>query len=85
VSGFGNEDVLEFNETGLSGTLAALDTNRDGRLAAGDSTVRVKDDSMTVDLTVVSRSRLSTLPLGTDTLTLVGRTSPGLDRILVIP
>jgi hypothetical protein len=74
VSGFGADDIVDLYDI-HSDWPRVLDTSGDGRLDARDRTVRVRDGSMTIDLTAA----LDGEPVS---LTLVGRTRVGMDRFV---
>ncbi len=76
VFGFGDDDFIVSTDFIRSGT--ELDTNGDRRLDAKDRTVKVRNGSMTIDLS----SGTFGIPPGTITLTLVGRVALSLRQII---
>src|SRR4051794_25371119 len=80
IFGFGDNDTIELGEAHPfgSGPATFLDTNNDGKLTAKDRTVRVRDGSMTIDL---SRGTFAS-DGGKITVTLVGRTSVDIHQII---
>lgn len=80
IFGFGDNDIIELGEAHPFGFGSAsfLDTNGDGKLTAKDKSVKVRNGSMTIDLTRGTFAADG----GKRLVTLVGRTSVDIDQII---
>lgn len=79
VFNFNKGDLIEFfNSEVVFDSAEPFDTNRNGRLDAGDEAVTVHGDDMTIDLSAAINA-----PSGTTVVTLIDRPSISLSQLMV--